>query len=270
MSNLKEKTIVETQEFNTMDSFINLEAAMLLKNEIIKQKEELDKKEAIQELKDATFIGKVKKVYNNTINSLADAGLDDYKGSETRIEENLNTFKGAFEQIQALGLDELDSLSEQKQNPISEKLQKYNEQLDKIIDKYIEINKEEKVFDTTEQQLAFNKEREKVGMLMMEAMKLNYQAANNVNQITNHHEFINYMEDKFIDRIQYIKDDALRFKLFEEFELLRNNYAKQNGIDDSNRTNNNPRTKDFLDQKDKFVATQLAIDVDLSLSSFVF
>ena len=139
-----------------------------------------------------------------------------------------------------------------------EKIDKLDNQNTQIVNKYVEVVKLDVPKETIEEQIQFNRKKEKVANLMVESFKINYMAEKGLKEITNHNDFLNFMEDKFITKISNLDDEDLKYKVHNDFESLRDKYIKDNNV---NRQHNGSSTsKDFLNEKQKYVLAQASLE----------
>ena len=143
-----------------------------------------------------------------------------------------------------------------------EKIDKLDNQNTQVVKKYVEVVKEDVPKETIEEQIQFNREKEKVSNLMVESFKINYMAEKGLKEITNHNDFLNFMEDKFITKISNLDDEDLKYKVYNDFESLRDKYIKDNNV---NRQHNQSSTsKEFLDEKKKYLLAQSSQEISFN------
>lgn len=150
-----------------------------------------------------------------------------------------------------------------------EKIDKLDNQNTQIVNKYVEVVKLDVPKQNIEEQIQFNREKEKVANLMLESFKINYMAEKGIKEITNHNDFLNFMEDKFITKISNLDDEDLKYKVHNDFESLRDRYIKDNKVD--RQHNQSSTSKDFLDEKNKYLSAHAAQEVpDVSIGDLIF
>lgn len=150
-----------------------------------------------------------------------------------------------------------------------EKIDKLDNQNTQIVKKYVEVVKLDVPKESVEEQIQFNKEKEKVANLMLESFKINYMAEKGLKEIKNHNDFLNFMEDKFITKISNLDDEDLKYKVHNDFEILRDRYIKDNKVD--RQHNPSSKSKDFLDDKNKYLAAHATQEVpDISIGELIF
>ena len=150
-----------------------------------------------------------------------------------------------------------------------EKIDKLDNQNTQIVKKYVEVVKLDVPKESVEEQIQFNKEKEKVANLMLESFKINYMAEKGLKEIKNHNDFLNFMEDKFITKISNLDDEDLKYKVHNDFENLKDKYIKDNKVD--RQHNPSSKSKDFLDEKNKYLAAHATQEVpDISIGDLIF
>lgn len=150
-----------------------------------------------------------------------------------------------------------------------EKIDKLDNQNTQIVKKYVEVVKLDVPKESVEEQIHFNKEKEKVANLMLESFKINYMAEKGLKEIKNHNDFLNFMEDKFITKISNLDDEDLKYKVHNDFENLKDRYIKDNKVD--RQHNRSSTSKDFLDEKNKFLSANATQEVpDVSIGDLIF
>ena len=150
-----------------------------------------------------------------------------------------------------------------------EKIDKLDNQNTQVVKKYVEVVKLDVPKENIEEQIQFNREKEKVANLMLESFKINYMAEKGIREIKNHNDFLNFMEDKFITKISNLDDEDLKYKVYDDFESLRDRYIKDNKVD--RQHNPSSKSKDFLDEKNKYLSAHAAQEVpDISIGDLIF
>ena len=150
-----------------------------------------------------------------------------------------------------------------------EKIDKLDNQNTQVVKKYVEVVKLDVPKETIEEQIQFNREKEKVANLMVESFKINYMAEKGLKEITNHNDFLNFMEDKFITKISNLDDEDLKYKVYNDFENLKDKYIKDNKVD--RQHNPSSKSKDFLDEKDKYLLAHASHEApDVSIGELIF
>ncbi len=143
-----------------------------------------------------------------------------------------------------------------------EKIDKLDNQNTQVVKKYVEVVKEDVPKETIEEQIQFNREKEKVANLMVESFKINYMAEKGLKEITNHNDFLNFMEDKFITKISNLDDEDLKYKVHNDFESLRDKYIKDNNV--NRQHNQSSKSKEFLDEKKKYLLAQASQEISFN------